>query len=189
MIWESRYWKDPLLKMAERIEFYSQKDSLTERQGAQYERDFFVGYYTVRKLFESAGKVSDETRALKLSLAWFPKKTAAPIVDWYNRNEIWDLYELDNRHHEQRDALFVAHRVIHSFIMVGGSAGAGDQSGDYFTSDRDKEKRLYFVPAIETVSLFRAVGRDYPNFISWKDEVTGERMWRAPAEKDEKSNG
>jgi len=189
MIWESYYWKEPLLKMADRIEKYSQKDGLTDRQGAQYERDIFIGYYTVRKLFESAGKVSDDTRAMKLCVHWFPKKAGAPIVDWYNRSEFWDIYDLEDRHREQRDALFVAHRVIHSFIMVGSSGGEGEPSGDFFTSDRDKEKRLYFVPASETLSLFRAVGRDYPNFVFWRDDVTGERKWSAPAEKDQPSDG
>ena len=189
MIWESHYWKEPLLKMADRIEKFSQKDGLTERQGAQYERDIFIGYYTVRKLFESAGKVSNETKVRKLSIIWFPKKSAAPIVDWYNRNEFWDLYDLQERHLEQRDALFVTHKVIHSFIMVGSSGGEGEPSGEFFTSDRDKEKRLYFVSASETVALFRAVGSDYPNFEFWTDKQTGERKWSAPAAKDEPSDG
>lgn len=183
VIWESHYWKEPLLKMADRLEKYSQKETLTERQGAQYERDLFIGYYSVRKLFESTAKVSDETRATKMSLEWFPKKPGAPIVDWYNRSEICELYDLTDRHPEQRDALFVAHRLIHSFIVVGIPAFEGNVSGDFFTSDRDKEKRLYFVPADETVALFRAVGSDYPDFVTWRDEATGERFWKAPAAK------
>lgn len=189
MIWESHYWKEPLLKMADRIEKYSQKEALTERQSAQYERDLFIGYYSVRKLFESTAKVSDETRAAKMSLDWFPKKPDAPIVDWYNRSEFWELYDLEDRHTEERDALFVAHRLIHSFIVVGSPAFEGGKSGDFFTSDRDKEKRLYFVPTNETVALFRAVGRDYPNFVTWRDKKTGERLWKAPASKESASDG
>jgi hypothetical protein len=184
MIGESCYWKEPLLKMADRIEKYSQKDGLTDREGAQYERDIFIGYYTVRKLFEAAGKVSDETRAIKLSVNWFRKKEDAPTVDWYNRGQFWDHYDLNECHSEQRDALFVAHRVIHSFIMVSFSGADGGSSGDFFSSDRDKENRLYFVPTSETLVLFRLVGSDYPNFVSWRDEVTGERKWSAPTAKD-----
>jgi hypothetical protein len=73
--------------------------------------------------------------------------------------------------------------------MIGSAAGEGEPSGDYFTSDRDKEKRLYFVPASETVSLFRAVGRDYPDFVPWRDDVTGERKWSATAAKGQSSDG
>ena len=189
MIWESSYWKQPLLKMADRIERYAQKVQLTDMQAAQYERDIFIGYYTVRKLFEAAGKVSDETRNMKLSVDWFPKKPGAPPADWYNRGEFWNLYDLENCHRELRDALFVAHRIIHSFIMVGNSGEEGGPSGDFFTSDRDKDKRLYFIPARETLLLFRKVGRDYPNFVSWTDELTGERMWSAPVPKDQSSDG
>ena len=180
MIWESHYWKEPLLKMADRIERYSKKTALTEKQGAQYERDIFIGYYTVRKLFEAAGKISDDTRSATMSLCWFPKKAGAPIVDWYNRNEFWDLYNLDERHHERREALFVAHRVVHSFVMIGSASSGDEPSGDFFTSDRDKEKGLYFVASAETVALFRLVGSDYPDFVCWRDEVTGEMKWSAP---------
>ncbi|WP_225199297.1 hypothetical protein, partial [Gluconobacter oxydans] len=172
-----------LLKMADRIEKYRQKETLTERQSAQYEHDLFIGCYSVRKLFESTAKVSDETRATKMSLDWFPKKPDAPIVDCYNRSEFWELYDLEDRHNEQRDALFVAHRPIHSFIVVGSAAFEGDMSGDLFTSDRDKEEWLYFIPTYETVALFSAVERDYPGFVTWRDEKTGKRLWKAPASK------
>lgn len=54
MFYESFYWKQPLLKMADRIEKYAVRGELTARQAAQCERDMFLGFYTVRKLFKSA---------------------------------------------------------------------------------------------------------------------------------------
>lgn len=62
-------------------------------------------------------------------------------------------------------------------------------SGDLFTSDRDKEERLYFIPTYETVALFRAVRRDYPDFVTWRDKKTGERLWKAPASKGSMLDG
>lgn len=179
MISESYYWKLPLLEMADRFRLVASKEDLTDEEYAAYERDLFIGFYSVRKLFEGTAKVSDETRMMKLQLLWFPKKVEADRVDWYNRGEIWELYELEEGRGEQRDAIFVAHRIIHRFIFMPTAAGEGNAEGIFFTSDVDKDKRLYFVSLDEVIRLFTEVGTDYPDLHGWTDPVTRERKWRA----------
>ena len=179
MIWESCYWKDPLLEMADRLVELIRKEEWTEEDGAQFERDIFIGFYSVRKLFEAPAKVSDETRALKLNLFWYPKKPEAGLVDWYNRGDFWELYDLDERHGEERDPLFLAHRLVHSFIFTPSAAFENNPDGVFFTSDTDKEQKIYFVELSEIVRLFREVGEDYPDIETHRDPVTGEMKVRA----------
>lgn len=178
MIGESVYWKQPLLDAATRLREAIGKVDLPDEQCAQLERDVFLGFYSIRKLFEAAGKVSGSTRARRLSVAWFPKLPRAPVVDWYNRNEIWELYDLDNRRSEDRDLLYVAHRLIHSFIFMQSVGDAEDADGFFFTSDRDKEHRVNFIETVQVIEAFDVVGHDYPaDFQSWRDISTGEMKW------------
>lgn len=101
------------------------------------------------------------------------------MVDWYNRGEFWELYDLEDPRSEQRDLLYVAHRMVHSFIFV--LSGDDDGHGAFFTSDRDKETRLNFLSTEEIVRVFQAVGSDYPSgFHAWRAKDTSEMKWSVP---------
>lgn len=179
MITESYYWKMPLLRGAAVIRKYMAREDLTDAQFARVERELFIGFYAVRKLLEATGKVSAGTRQMKIDLLWHPKVSDTPIVDWYNRSEFWELYQMEAIHKEQRDLLYVAHRMVHSFIFM--LADTDEGHGVYFTSDRDKETRLNFISTTEIVRAFETVGNDYPSgFHTWRDKDTGEMKWSVP---------
>ena len=182
MITESYYWKKPLLAGAKIIRKHVDAEAISEAQFARIEREIFIGFYAIRKLLEATGKVSAETRDMKVVLKRYEKRADQPIVDWYNRNEFWELYDLDNAALEPRDLLYVAHRMVHSFIFI--LSGDDDGHGAFFTSDRDKERRLNFVSTDEIVRVFETVGKDYPSsFHAWRDGATGEMKWSVPAKK------
>lgn len=180
MITESYYWKKPLLTGAKVIRKYMDAEDVSEAQFARIEREIFIGFYSIRKLLEATGKVSAETRNMKVALKLYEKRADQPAVDWYNRSEFWELYDLDNPTLELRDLLYVAHRMVHSFIFI--LSGDDDGNGAFFTSDRDKETRLNFVSTDEIVRVFETVGSDYPSgFHAWRDKATDEMKWSVPA--------
>lgn len=180
MITESYYWKKPLLTGAKAIRKYMDAENISDAQFARIEREIFIGFYSIRKLLEATGKVSAETRDMKVVLKRYEKRADQPIVDWYNRSEFWELYDLDKPVLESRDLLYVAHRMVHSFIFT--LSGDDDGNGAFFTSDRDKETCLNFVSTDEIVRVFETVGSDYPDsFHAWRDNVTGEMKWSVPA--------
>jgi len=183
MITESYYWKKPLLTGAKVIHKYMDAENITDAQFARIEREIFIGFYSIRKLLEATGKVSGETRDMKVTLKRYEKRADQPVVDWYNRSEFWELYDLDKPATEARDLLYVAHRMVHSFIFI--LSGDDDGHGAFFTSDRDKDTRLNFVSTDEIVRVFETVGNDYPSgFHAWRDETTGEMKWTVPAKED-----
>ncbi|MEB3415389.1 hypothetical protein VCJ71_04870 [Alteriqipengyuania sp. WL0013] len=148
-------------------------EDITEDQFGQIEREFFVGFYGIRKLFEAPAKLSQVTRRQLLDVVYFDRLDNTDLVDWYNRSEFWEHYNIEFPKRERRDVLYVAHRVTHSFIFMLGEEEFG--SGIYFTSDRDKESRLNFITTSEVARIFRQVGSDYPeNLKMWRDDVTGE---------------
>ena len=179
MITESYCWKKPLLSGARVIRRYMDLKSLSDAKFARIEREIFVGFYAVRKLLEATGKVSPETRAMQVSFKWYPKRDGQPLVDWYNRSEFWELYNLDDGRAELRDLLYVANQMVHSFIFI--LSGDDDGHGAFFTSDRDKKTRLSFISTAEIVRIFEIVGNDYPTgFRAWRDADTGEMKWAVP---------
>ncbi len=56
MIWESSYWKEPLLENAERLKQLSVSSVDDEADFVVIEKDIFLGFYTIRKLMDTAKK-------------------------------------------------------------------------------------------------------------------------------------
>jgi hypothetical protein len=82
MISESWYWKQPLLETAQRLTLLKSATDVSEEQLVQFEKDIFIGFYSVRKLFEAQTKVTDATKEAKFDLNWHPNK--GEMVTWRN---------------------------------------------------------------------------------------------------------
>ena len=80
MIWESCYWKDPLLDLVTQIELWESDAALTEGDYAEIERRLMIGFYSIRKLVE-AGKLSDSVATEQLSCRSFPNLKSVNVSD------------------------------------------------------------------------------------------------------------
>jgi hypothetical protein len=177
MIHESWYWKQPLLEMAERLRSLKAKsaeDLLTDELSAQMERDIFIGFYSVRKLIEAVAKVTDATKNMQVQALCCANREA---VDWINSHKLDELYDLERAHQETRDLSFVTGRIIHSFIFTPYVGGTGGLEGIMFTSDTDKDKRLYSMKIDDVIGIFERVGNDDPAEVcSYVDSSSGKRI-------------
>ena len=110
--------------------------------------------------------VTDSIKAKKVQIIRHPNKKSGR---WRNNHRIDELYALDQRHGETRDLWFVSGRITHSFIF---SPVVEDKPGDlgcvFFTSDTDKDKKLYFMDIDTVIHVFELVGHDNPTTIEWK---------------------
>lgn len=171
MICDSWYWKQPLLDMSDRLARFKVSSDLSDEEFAQVERDIFIGFYSVRKLLEAPGKISDKTRSLSLTLRKHPNLKR---VTWRNNHRLDEHYDLSESGQDVRDVLFVCGRIIHSFVFAPCQTEDGGLYGAFFSSDRDKDSCLYFISICEVISLFRQIGNDDPCDIEWSLEpVTG----------------
>jgi hypothetical protein len=94
VIWESQYWKRPLLAMARRIEVAGKAGKApTDRRMAQVERDLFIGCYSIRKLIHAPGKLTDACRSSKVQLRCHPSK--GKPVTLLDRNDIDQHYNVE----------------------------------------------------------------------------------------------
>jgi len=173
MIWESQYWKDPLLKSAKWLRRVRLTESTTERTLVRIEKELFTGFYSIRKLMDTA-KISDATKKKKIELQSFP---CSAKVDYFNWHHIDKLYDLDSATSVLKDLYFVCNLFVHSYVFV--VNGDGKMEGVYITTDRYKDKKLYFVSTDRIVKLFRLVGRDYPSTSrAIRDSQTGDWIIR-----------
>jgi hypothetical protein len=180
VIWESRYWKKPLIAMAGRIEAAGKAGwKPTDRRMVQIERDLFIGCYSIRKLVDASLKLTDACRGSKVKLRCHSAKGTP--VSLFRRDDIDKHYDLEKGLTEHRGLEFFCGRIIHSITFVVELDDVeGSLCGFYFGSDLDREKRLYHVAAAEVIRTFRLVGEDYPTHVSSEiDPVTGKEIFEA----------
>lgn len=174
MIWESWHWKRPLIETAQRLRALKDAAEPSEEQFVQLEKDIFIGFYSVRKLFETQTKVTDVTRATKLEVSWHANK--GKRVTWRNNHKLDELYDLSQMSTEIRDAGFICGRIIHSFVFAPVIGDKGLEAV-LFTSDTDKDKRLYSLHIDRVIELFELVGNDDPTEVHWqRDPDTDEEI-------------
>lgn len=169
MIYESSYWKEPLLKAATWLRRVRLGENVRETTLVKIEKELFVGFYSIRKLLETV-KVSDSTKKKKFDLVWHPNKMP---VDWLNHHIVEEHYDLTKSNQESRDIGFICNLFIHSYVFT--LVGENKLEGVYVASDRTKNQKVYYVPIEVVLSAFRLVGRDYPSrLVLTRNPETGE---------------
>jgi len=163
MIWESSFWKDPLLASANWLRKVRLTDRTTEKTFVRIEKELFFGFYSIRKLLD-AKKVSTATESMTFEMTWYPN---IKHVDYLNWHKIDELYDLNKSNTEIHDLRFLCNQFIHSYVFSP-VADSERLKGFYLSSDKDRNKRLYFVEVDLVLKLFRTVSRDYPSKVTMK---------------------
>lgn len=169
MIYESSYWKEPLLEAATWLRRVRLGENVRETTLVKIEKELFVGFYSIRKLLETL-KVSGSTKKKKFDLVWYPNKKP---VDWLNHHFVEEHYDLAKSNQESRDIGYICNLFIHSYVFT--LVGENKLEGVYVASDRTKNQKAYYVPIEVILSAFRLVGRDYPSqVVLTRNPKTGE---------------
>ena len=174
MIWESGYWKAPLLSAAKWLRAIRLSERTRESTYVRIEKEIFFGFYSIRKLFDTL-KVSNSTKATTYKLTWFPNMKPVDDLNWHQLDK---CYDMSTKHTEIRDIRYLCNQFTHSYVFI--VAGEFRIDGIYVASDHVRNKKVYFVPLPHILHAFRLIGRDYPStLVHVKDPDTGERRGRA----------
>ena len=160
MIHESSYWKEPLLAAADCLSKIRIDEEKPDDDLARVEREVLIGFYSIRKLLDT-WKVSNSTKTMSCSLRYFEIETGRQ-VDYLNRREVDELFDLKRPLHETRDLAFLCNQFVHSYIHLFEVGESQEVEGVFVASDRARSERLYFVSREQIVRIFRTVGSDYP---------------------------
>jgi hypothetical protein len=159
MIHDSRYWKEPLLLTANWLRSLKTAIDLAEEDMARLEREVFVGFYAIRKLFEAPTKITDATKAAQVKLKWHPNRQQ---VNWRNVEAVDENYDLSVSHEETREIYFLCGRIIHSYVFMPCFEVSEEQNvavicSLMFASDTDKDKKLYVLHIDAVIDIFERV--------------------------------
>jgi hypothetical protein len=159
MIWESEYWKEPLLKLASKLVRWKKPREWTERELVSIEKDVFVALYSIRKLMD-AKKLSNATEVMSVSVSIYPSE--GKDVTIYNWERIDHLYNLEVENLSQRDLRFVCNQIIHSYVFIPDIDEHGIFQAIMFCSDRERNINLFGIGVDDLIDTLRVVGKDYP---------------------------
>jgi hypothetical protein len=168
VIQESSDWKDPLLTSARRFRRFQKPANLSDLALTQIERDIFVSFYSIRKLIEKPGALTDATKASTWHCVAFPN--VAPVT-LLNRHRLHELYDLASRQQATKDLGFLCHQVVHSFAFALYFKENGGFGGVLCASDRARASTLYGISAEILIAIFRRVGTDYPRSVSMHHDL------------------
>lgn len=116
-----------------------------------------VGFYSIRKLLDTY-KVKDTTKSELYPILWHPNRQNVDYLNWHHIDK---LYDLENSSYEQRNIRFICDLFIHSYVFL--IEGQPKFEGVYISTDKIRNKKIYFLSADLIVNIFRLVGRDYPS--------------------------
>jgi hypothetical protein len=159
MIHESHYWKDDVSRRAELLRKRLQQTRWSERSTARMEQDLMLGFYSIRKLFES----QKLTAALAQARVRLRVHQCRKPVTLLNRHAVHALYDLTAHTEEEREITFLCNQFIHSYVFVLTVSQRHKWEGVLLASDRERNRVVYHVSGREIIQVFAQVSHDQPN--------------------------
>ncbi|MET3367236.1 UNVERIFIED_CONTAM: hypothetical protein ABIE34_000457 [Jeotgalibacillus campisalis] len=169
MISDSVPWRYELLRIARRLERKMGQEHWTERSSFRVERDLMMAGYAIRRLLE-ARKVSDSLAAKQIPIVRHQR--TGPMPDFYNRDGIDVIYDLDNPIRDQVTLAHLANQIIHSYVLViscdeieapyGEPDGIEVEgtylfNGYYLASEKERTTHVYFLDASTLIAVCRSI--------------------------------
>ena len=164
MIYESKFWKDDLLKQAKFLRSKTVQKRWTEISSARLEQTIMLGFYSIRKLVE-AKKLSDSIVIQNITAsAYIWRGQPITTINWL---DIDKLYDLDVPKAVNKDLLFFCHQFVHSYIFIEYFNDEHNLNGVFVSSERERYHMLYSLEIEQIIDIFEQAGNDYPKNITF----------------------
>ncbi|MEJ5070123.1 hypothetical protein WH292_19890 [Enterobacter sp. MYb186] len=159
MIHESSYWKDDLLKLANRLELRLIQTRWGDKNFYTIEKEIFIGFYSIRKLIESK-KISDSIKSKLYELKEFPYEGShGSTIDPYKLKD----YSFNKSKISKISIASLCNQFIHSYHFVPFIPNGKNLIGFFFCSDYKRATGLYLINLLDIINIFRVVGENYPS--------------------------
>jgi hypothetical protein len=172
MIWFSSYWKEELLKLADKLKRRRRQKHFSERSIANLEKELFFAFYAIRKLLES--KTLTQRVVLRSVLVdSYPSKGKG--VTFLNfRFEIDKHFDFTKKTNEKVSLSFLCNQVIHSYIYFNEFYG-NRLMRILIASDHMRNRKLYSIKISAIEKILRKVASDtVRGMTSVYDKKTGD---------------
>lgn len=175
---ESRPYREELSHYAKLFAARRKRQLWREDSLARLERALFIGFLFVRKLIEGK-KITDACARSSTTIGRAPINRARQVSDFQRDDLIDDLIHVEWTMGKV-DVHQLADKVIHSWwILPARGEGAGI-AGFIFTTDRQRNSELWFLPTESVAKVFRSFGRAAINNLHKKRDRDGRLIfWEA----------
>lgn len=151
------FWKKSLLRQSATLRQRVRQKRWTDNTFASVEQTVMVGFYSIRKLIE-ARNLSDSIRKQNLKIITYHWK--GDPVTRLNRFFADELYDLRKPKAVEKDLLFLCHQVVHSYFFEPSFNKKSHLNGVFVSSDRERNRVVYFLGIRQIINLFEQVGND-----------------------------
>ena len=157
MIWDSSYWKEELLRLADKLEKRRRQKHFSERSLGSHEKEIFFAFYTIRKLLE-AKKLTEKVVHLNVPVDSYPSKGKGVTLLNF-RFEIEKHFDFERKTNETLSLGFLCNQIIHSYIYF--NQFYGDRLVRVLiSSDHMRNRKLYSIKLGEIEKILRKVASD-----------------------------
>src|SRR5437867_8953010 len=116
MISESRFWKADLARWAGHLERRIRARRWSDASTARVEKAVMLGFFALRRLIESKGRLSDSTIQARLRLTAFPSKSRhITLINWLRVDRHFSLASPRPRRLGLED---LCNQFIHSYVFL-----------------------------------------------------------------------
>ena len=183
MIHESAPWKAELLKDADMIERWAQKQSASERRSFLIEKKVFISAYAMRRLFEGE-KLTSGLNSLSIAAKEFVPLPGRELT-WWKTHSFEKVFDLSTPVRHSVGASDLLNVIIHSKLFAECIYDMNDlRCIGFFVTSEKRNDHLWLVPISSYTKLIREVGSDYPSSARIVfDAETGKHFsWRGHGE-------
>lgn len=169
MIHESSYWKNDLIKLANRLQLRLIQTRWGEKNLYTIEKEIFIGFYSIRKLIESR-KISNSIKHKKYEIKSFAYNGKPESIVSYLHDLNYDLKETQST---QVTIIELCNQFIHSYHFIPFLPNGKNLVGFFFCSDHKRTSCIYLITLFDIIDIYRIVGNNYPNTLSIKRSMNG----------------
>lgn len=166
MIWESSYWKKPLLRASTKITELSQTPNPSDDDLGNLEYLAMNGFYAIRKLLEAETKLSRTTSEGHYRSKRYPLRQehaeSKKYPDRIFNKSPNHYYDLANPIQASSNLAYICNQFIHSYVFVFSTDAKGQLDDIFLSSDRDRKTHCNYISLKEVSRIFKIVGEDYP---------------------------
>jgi len=172
MIHESSYWKEDLLKLANKLERRIIQTRWGEKNLYTLEKEIFIGFYSIRKLIES-NKISDSLSERNYEVKEFPYQgNPESIITHFKETD----YNLNKAKKFNITVSQLCNQFIHSHHFLPFLPNGKNLIGFFFCSDYKRKSCIYLITLFDIVDIYRSIGNNYPSSMHTKRLPNGESI-------------
>ena len=127
----------------------------------ELEKCMMITAYQIRKLIE-ARKVSDSVKNARIPVIEYYENIK--IVTFLNWHRLDELYDFSKNRESTLTIKTVCNLLIHSYIFMPLTSSASSPfNGMFFSSDKTRNSKLYYISLKDWINYLEIIGVDYPN--------------------------